>query len=583
MAITKIQIKNGKMHDQATISFTKGNIATIVGLNGHGKSQLLSSIMDHSSATFKDDSVKTTVSFEFSMDKESKDLYKNFAIFHDKSFGIKPDESLEKEEWVAALSHLNYQIIRFIEAKSREAVEKHGEAAKQADKDFRESINEEMFIWSWLPKSLHISPYLKSEFSNNETLVKTMDQMAQWYRRMNQLIKVKGVNPNAEYKKEGFVYFKGDDEGINPAKTISNGTAWVLNIFYSLGMKALFKSYKNFDTPEKLFAISTEASKRMNALLNQAKLEMRILLKEFDKSNHTLVFSTSFVEGVNEVPWEGLSTGTKKFLQIFSQLGNLDENTIVCIDEPDTSLHPTLQTELREIFESTVDETKCYFIITTHSVFMLNGLSNRHNTYVSDKISESKSRLSNITNFHDNVHHVTSTQIWDMLGYMQLNEKNFSSRDKLILVDSDSDAIYLKMICKLFNVEMNSFKIMAVNGDSKIPMRYLHFTHIEGIEKDRIMAVFNGSIKHKDKANILKWADEIKMHYSILDFENIEDVFVGKDKEKYEIARGDLNVQKLKKAYQFSMIADLTDLDEKTLVNIDKIAKMVEKMCAKKK
>ena len=80
-----------------------------------------------------------------------------------------------------------------------------------------------------------------------------------------------------------------------------------------------------------------------------------------------------------------LSSGEQALLNLFIYIaGKIGSNSIICIDEPEVSLHPKWQTEfivkLQELFDH---YSGCHFIIATHSPQIVSGLNSK-NGYVVD-------------------------------------------------------------------------------------------------------------------------------------------------------------------------------------------------------
>ena len=69
-----------------------------------------------------------------------------------------------------------------------------------------------------------------------------------------------------------------------------------------------------------------------------------------------------------------LATGSKMFsiIKILLERGEIDENTLLILDEPESHLHPKWQNLFVEIMTLLVKEIGCHVLLTTHSShFML--------------------------------------------------------------------------------------------------------------------------------------------------------------------------------------------------------------------
>ncbi|WP_157758094.1 AAA family ATPase [Acinetobacter larvae] len=77
------------------------------------------------------------------------------------------------------------------------------------------------------------------------------------------------------------------------------------------------------------------------------------------------------------ISFSNLSSGQQALLNIFISLSScIEDNSLICIDEPEISLHPEWQMDfiiqLQELF---LDYKGCHFIIATHSPQIVSGLS----------------------------------------------------------------------------------------------------------------------------------------------------------------------------------------------------------------
>lgn len=90
-------------------------------------------------------------------------------------------------------------------------------------------------------------------------------------------------------------------------------------------------------------------------------------------------------EDENLIDFNSLSSGQQALLNIFLSLSScIENNSLICIDEPEISLHPKWQMDfiikLQELF---TEYTGCHFIIATHSPQIISGL-NTKNGFVID-------------------------------------------------------------------------------------------------------------------------------------------------------------------------------------------------------
>ncbi|HCA5041393.1 TPA: ATP-binding protein, partial [Acinetobacter baumannii] len=100
-----------------------------------------------------------------------------------------------------------------------------------------------------------------------------------------------------------------------------------------------------------------------------------------------ITIEDSFVneDSLEEVNFNDISSGQQSLFNIFFGISSvIDNNSLICIDEPEVNLHPSWQTELilklQSIFKN---YTGCHFIIATHSPQIVSGLKSDHG-YVVD-------------------------------------------------------------------------------------------------------------------------------------------------------------------------------------------------------
>lgn len=119
----------------------------------------------------------------------------------------------------------------------------------------------------------------------------------------------------------------------------------------------------------------------MDELVVQKKLE-RILEKMqgvcdgsiMSDKNNTFVYKTDKLNG--NLQMTNLSTGLKSFaiLRRLLQNGNIDENGIIILDEPEIHLHPEWQLKFAEIIVLVQKEFKTNILLNTHSPYFLNAI-----------------------------------------------------------------------------------------------------------------------------------------------------------------------------------------------------------------
>ena len=104
------------------------------------------------------------------------------------------------------------------------------------------------------------------------------------------------------------------------------------------------------------------------------------ILKITDVSLHNYTDENYFNKKINDdnlIDFNNLSSGQQALLNIFLSLSScIENNSLICIDEPEISLHPEWQMELIiKIQDLFLEYTGCHFIIATHSPQIVSGLT----------------------------------------------------------------------------------------------------------------------------------------------------------------------------------------------------------------
>lgn len=126
---------------------------------------------------------------------------------------------------------------------------------------------------------------------------------------------------------------------------------------------------------------STEDFSMIDELIAQKKLE-KILNKICDvcdgnivsEGRDSFIYKTDRLNG--DLKMVNLSTGMKSFviLRRLLQNGNIDENGIIILDEPEIHLHPDWQLKFAEIIVLIQKEFKTNILLNTHSPYFLNAI-----------------------------------------------------------------------------------------------------------------------------------------------------------------------------------------------------------------
>lgn len=102
------------------------------------------------------------------------------------------------------------------------------------------------------------------------------------------------------------------------------------------------------------------------------------------------------------LPWDVESTGTQRFFALVAPwLDILSKGTVVCIDELETSMHPTMVMELLQLFfDEKVNVNGAQLIFTTHNPLLLDiTLMRRDQVWLTDKDKGGEGHLYPLTDY----------------------------------------------------------------------------------------------------------------------------------------------------------------------------------------
>ncbi|MCK5109887.1 MAG: AAA family ATPase [Arcobacteraceae bacterium] len=184
----------------------------------------------------------------------------------------------------------------------------------------------------------------------------------------------------------------------------------------------------------------------------------------------------------NRLPLESFGTGIHQLVILCSALV-MNENKIVCIEEPEIHLHPELQ---RKFLDFLIEETNNIYFISTHSnvfVDFHNDLKINHVLYdgISTKIEQ--------VNSSDNIYEVLND-----LGY---KNSDLLQSNGIIWVEGPSDRIYLNKWLSIVAPELEEglhYTIMFYGG------KLLSHLTLQIKESHKI----NGSFFENDLIELLK-------------------------------------------------------------------------------
>ena len=177
-------------------------------------------------------------------------------------------------------------------------------------------------------------------FKCNDKLIKSMN-----------LIKIEREY-KIEYKifQKKIIYIKAEENNINELKN-------------SIKRYIKYQIFEEQISPK-------ETYEKFNKFLKRVFLGMELSVS-FDKldKNENIYFKNSFGDSIKI---ESLSTGEKEILnKAFFFFVNETKDSVILIDEPEISLHPTWQSHILKVYKNLANEFNNQVIIATHSAQLI--------------------------------------------------------------------------------------------------------------------------------------------------------------------------------------------------------------------
>lgn len=213
----------------------------------------------------------------------------------------------------------------------------------------------------------------------------------------------------------------------------------------------------NKDLSKAIQKHKTELQTLMGRL--QEKYEVGLNFTGLDINYERIPYEISLGEKNMEMPLEEWGSGTKNRTLILSsifnaknQIGEDDENynttPIIIVEEPESFLHPSAQSEFGRILQDLSNELEIQVITTTHSPYMLSHHNPKSNILISRNIIKNKIRNSIIEDV-DNQNWTEPFELaLGMVGpeFESLKEAFFSKENNIVLVEGEIDVRYFNLL-----------------------------------------------------------------------------------------------------------------------------------------
>lgn len=191
----------------------------------------------------------------------------------------------------------------------------------------------------------------------------------------------------------------------------------------------------------------------------QEKYEVGLTISGFDMDYENIPYEISLGESNFELPLEDWGSGTKNRTLILSSIFNAknlinqdDESNkitpIVVIEEPESFLHPSAQSEFGRILQDLSKELEIQVIATTHSPYLLSHHNPKSNILVKRNVVRNKTRESIIEDIEGSNWREPFELALGMVGpeFDSLKEAFFSTENNIILLEGAIDVEYFEIL-----------------------------------------------------------------------------------------------------------------------------------------
>jgi len=191
----------------------------------------------------------------------------------------------------------------------------------------------------------------------------------------------------------------------------------------------------------------------------QEKYEVGLTFSGFDMDYERIPYEISLGEKNFELPLDEWGSGTKNRTLILSSIFNAknlidqdDESNkitpIVIIEEPESFLHPSAQSEFGRILQDLSKELEIQVIATTHSPYLLSHHNPKSNILVKRNIQRSKIRESKIEEIEGTNWREPFELALGMVGpeFETLKEAFFSQENNIMLLEGSIDIEYFNLL-----------------------------------------------------------------------------------------------------------------------------------------
>lgn len=252
------------------------------------------------------------------------------------------------------------------------------------------------------------------------------------------------------------IVFHNSTQPVNPYRRAQHGQLDNLNIKTKESIENKVNQI-NKELSKAIQAHKSELQELVGRL--QEKYEVGLTFSGFDMDYERIPYEISLGEKNFELPLEDWGSGTKNRTLILSSIFNAknlidqdDESNkitpIVIIEEPESFLHPSAQSEFGRILQDLSKELEIQVIATTHSPYLLSHHNPKSNILVKRNIVRNKTRESIIENVKDENWREPFELALGMVGpeFESLKEAFFSKENNIMLLEGTIDVEYFHLL-----------------------------------------------------------------------------------------------------------------------------------------
>ncbi|HTC01104.1 MAG TPA: AAA family ATPase [Ferruginibacter sp.] len=191
----------------------------------------------------------------------------------------------------------------------------------------------------------------------------------------------------------------------------------------------------------------------------QDKYQVGLTFTGFDMDYESIPYEISLGENNFELPLEDWGSGTKNRTLILSSIFNAKNlikqdnesnkiTPIVIIEEPESFLHPSAQSEFGRILQDLSKELEIQVIATTHSPYLLSHHNPKSNILVRRNVHRNKTKESMIEDVQDQNWREPFELALGMVGpeFESLKDAFFSKENNIILLEGLIDVEYFNLL-----------------------------------------------------------------------------------------------------------------------------------------